>query len=71
MVRFHGPHGHPHATLPVGAFAAAWRAETIAYSPRPYTMWAGFRRLHEVDALDALRGSPCRRPLGQRGRDTA
>lgn len=57
MVRFHDPHGHPHATLPGGAFAAAWRAETIAYSPAPYTMWAGFRRLREVAPLDALHGS--------------
>lgn len=57
MVRFHDPHGHPHATLPTGAFAAAWRAETIPYSPRPYTMWAGIRRLREVNPLDALRSS--------------
>jgi hypothetical protein len=57
MVRFHDPHGHPHATLPTGAFAAAWRAETIAYSSRPYTMWAGARRLREVNPLDALRSS--------------
>ncbi len=31
MVRFHG---HPHATLPSSAFAAARQAETIAYSPK-------------------------------------
>ena len=57
MVRFYDPHGNPHATLPTDAFAAAWRAETIAYSSRSYTMWAGFRRLREVNPLDALRSS--------------
>jgi hypothetical protein len=57
MVRLHDPHGHPHATLPSGAFAAAWRAERIAYSPAPYTMWDGFGRLREMSLLDALRSS--------------
>lgn len=56
-VRFHDPHGHPHATLPVQDFAAAWRAETIGYHPEPFTMRTGFRVAREVDLLTALQRS--------------
>lgn len=56
-VTLHDPHGHPYATLPVDAFVAAWRAETVPYPSTPYTMRAGFRRVREVDVATALRGS--------------
>ena len=54
LVRFHDPHGHPFATLPAAEFAAAWRGETIEYTDAEYTMRSDFRRVHEVDPLDAL-----------------
>jgi hypothetical protein len=56
-VRFHDPHGHPHATMPASDFAAAWRAETIGYHPEPYTMRASFRAVSHVDLPTALRRS--------------
>lgn len=55
MVRFHDPHGHPFATLPAEQFAAAWRAETIEYADVEYELRTDFRRVREVDPLDALR----------------
>lgn len=57
MVRFHDPHGHPHATLPASAFAAAWKAETIGYHPDPYTMRASFRAASHVELPAALHRS--------------
>ena len=56
-VRFHDPHGHPHATLPVKDFAAAWRAETIGYHPEPFTMRTGFCVDRQVDVLTGLQRS--------------
>jgi hypothetical protein len=56
-VRFHDPHGHPHATLPGKDFAAAWAAETIGYQPQPFTMRTGFRVVCEVALLTALERS--------------
>jgi hypothetical protein len=53
-VRFHDPHGHPHATLPVADFAAAWRADTVGYTDAPFIMRAGFRQERETNVLDAL-----------------
>ncbi|MGI8449303.1 MAG: hypothetical protein ACR2MP_19415 [Streptosporangiaceae bacterium] len=57
MVRFHDPHGHPHATLPASDFAAAWSAETIGYHPGPYTMRTSFRAVSHVDLPTALQRS--------------
>ncbi|WP_426511546.1 hypothetical protein ACPPVO_13515 [Dactylosporangium sp. McL0621] len=54
-VRFHDPHGHPFATLPTGAFLAAWRGETIAYRSTEYTIRFGFSRDREVSPEGALR----------------
>ena len=56
-VTIHDPHGHPYATLPVDAFVAAWRAETVPYPSTPFTMRAGFRRIRDVDVATALRSS--------------
>jgi hypothetical protein len=56
-VTFHDPHGHPYATLPIDAFVAAWRAETVPYPSTPFTMRAGFHRTHDVDVATALRRS--------------
>lgn len=56
-VTMHDPHGHPYATLPLDAFVAAWRAETVPYPATPFTMRAGFRRVREVAVADAVRAS--------------
>jgi hypothetical protein len=56
-VRFHDPDGHPYATMPAKAFAAAWRADSIAYAEAEYTMRTAFRRVRAVAPLDALRAS--------------
>ena len=55
IVRFHDPHGHPHATLPMDDFIAAWRADSIGYATEPFTARAGFQRVRDVDATTALR----------------
>jgi len=55
LVRFHDPHGHPYATLPVGDFIAAWRADSIGYATEPFTARAAFQRVRDVDAATALR----------------
>ena len=57
LVRFHDPHGHPYATLPWPDFAAAWRGESIGYTPDEYVLRNGFRRGQVVAPLDALRAS--------------
>ncbi|ATQ43987.1 hypothetical protein [Caulobacter mirabilis] len=54
-VRMHDPEGHPHATLPLDDFLAAWRAETLDYGA-PFTMRTGFRRLRAVGEDEAVRG---------------
>lgn len=56
-VRFHDPHGHPFATLPLDDFLAAWRTDSIGYPAEPFTMRTGFRSVRRVDPLAALRGS--------------
>jgi hypothetical protein len=55
IVRFHDPHGHPYATLPLEDFIAAWRADSIGYATEPFTARAGFQRVRDVDAPTALR----------------
>jgi hypothetical protein len=57
IVRFHDPDGHPYATLPEPVFAAAWRGESIGYTPDEYVMRNGFRRTRMVAPLDALHAS--------------
>jgi hypothetical protein len=56
-VTLHDPHGHPYATLPLDAFVASWRAETVPYPSTPFTMRAGFHRVRDVDVEAAVRGS--------------
>ncbi|MBN6058381.1 hypothetical protein JYK22_41055 [Nonomuraea sp. RK-328] len=56
-VLVHDPQGYPYATLPVGAFAEAWRGELIAYLERPFRMRYGFSRRERVGAEEALRRS--------------
>jgi hypothetical protein len=50
-VCFHDPHGHPHATLPIPAFTAAWRGDSIGYTDAPFVLRTAFRRKdgHGVD----------------------
>jgi hypothetical protein len=55
LVRFHDPHGHPYATLPVDDFIAAWRADSIGYATKPFTARADFQRVRDVDDATALR----------------
>jgi len=43
-VTFHDPHGFPYSTLPVDAFLAAWRTDTIGYADEHYGMWSDFER---------------------------
>ncbi|MFJ2784147.1 MULTISPECIES: hypothetical protein [unclassified Streptomyces] len=56
-VELHDPHGHPYATLPTGAFLAAWEARSIAYVDAPFVLRTGFTRLRRVSPADALRQS--------------
>lgn len=53
-VVFHDPHGFPYATLPIDAFAAAWRGDTIDYTEETYVMRTNFARVRDVDVLDAM-----------------
>ncbi|MER5784129.1 hypothetical protein ABT104_20795 [Streptomyces mobaraensis] len=56
-VLLHDPHGHPYATLPVAAFTAAWRAETVDYADAPYGLRTDFVRDREIAPAEALRRS--------------
>ncbi|MFC4565179.1 hypothetical protein ACFO4E_25260 [Nocardiopsis mangrovi] len=56
-VLLHDPHGHPYATLPAGAFADAWRADSVDYTDAPFVMRAAFARTRAVDPAAALRRS--------------
>lgn len=53
-VRYHDPHGFPHATLPVAAFLAAWRADTIGYKSTCYTIRSNFEQVRQVSEEAAL-----------------
>jgi hypothetical protein len=55
IVRFHDPHGHPYATLPIDDFIAAWRAESIGYPAKQFTARTDFQRVRDVDSATALR----------------
>ncbi|WTW99137.1 hypothetical protein OG216_39920 [Streptomycetaceae bacterium NBC_01309] len=69
----HDPHGHPFATLPAAAFAAAWRADAVPYIDQPYVMRHSFVRERFVAEPDALRDSLPRAVawLGNAGDDRA
>ncbi|TDC82372.1 hypothetical protein E1193_11980 [Micromonospora sp. KC606] len=69
LVRFHDPHGHPYATLPLPDFLAAWRADTIAYRTSPYTMRGDFHRVSQVPTEAALRAALPGAVAWLRGRD--
>ncbi|WP_084962820.1 hypothetical protein [Thermoactinospora rubra] len=56
-VLVHDPQGYPYATLPVDAFAEAWRGELISYLERPFRMRYGFARRERVGPEEALRRS--------------
>lgn len=56
-VRLHDPHGHPYATLPAGAFLAAWRGAGVPYLAAGYRMRTGLRVRRPVPVADALRAS--------------
>ncbi|KOT93100.1 hypothetical protein ADK70_14615 [Streptomyces rimosus subsp. pseudoverticillatus] len=56
-VLLHDPHGHPYATLPAPAFAAAWRAESVTYTDAPYVMRSAFVQERAADPAEALRRS--------------
>ncbi|MCI3273514.1 hypothetical protein [Streptomyces cylindrosporus] len=56
QVLFHDPDGFPFATLPIGAFAAAWNSRLMECAG-PFTMRSDFRRVRQVDVLAALRNS--------------
>jgi hypothetical protein len=53
-VLVHDPEGYPYATLPVDAFALAWRGELITHLERPYRMRHGFTRRKQVSPEQAL-----------------
>ena len=55
-VLMHDPQGYPYASLPLGDFMAAWRAETLSYG-KPYTLRTGFTRVAEISELDTIRRS--------------
>ncbi|MEU3735206.1 hypothetical protein AB0E81_38355 [Streptomyces sp. NPDC033538] len=55
-VLFHDPDGFPFATLPIGAFAAAWNSQLVECAG-PFTMRSEFRRVRRVDVPAALRSS--------------
>ncbi|TDC27462.1 hypothetical protein E1265_01755 [Streptomyces sp. 8K308] len=54
-VLVHDPQGYPYATIPVDAFAEAWRGELIPYLARPFRMRHGFTRRAHVPPKEALR----------------
>ncbi|MET7339260.1 hypothetical protein [Nonomuraea sp. NPDC005650] len=56
-VLVHDPEGYPYATLRVGEFVEAWRAELITYLKRPFRMLHGFTRREPVTPEQALRRS--------------
>ncbi|MBP2326952.1 hypothetical protein JOF56_007337 [Kibdelosporangium banguiense] len=57
IVRFHDPHGHPYATLPINDFITAWRAESIGYATEQFTARTDFQQVRAVDNATALRRS--------------
>lgn len=64
-VTVHDPQGYPYARLPRAEFAAAWRAETVAYG-KPHTMRTNFVR-HTVVADEAAIVASLPRAIGRLG----
>jgi hypothetical protein len=56
-VYFHDPHGHPHATLPIPAFTAAWQGDSIGYTDAPFVLRTAFRRERETGLEAAIRAT--------------
>ncbi|GAA4554440.1 hypothetical protein [Amycolatopsis samaneae] len=56
-VVLHDPHGHPYATLPVGAFLDAWRGAGVSYLDSGYRLRTGFSVRDKVSESEALRRS--------------
>ncbi|WP_327633816.1 hypothetical protein OHB24_27925 [Kribbella sp. NBC_00482] len=56
-VLLHDPQGFPYATLPLDAFLASWRAESISYKRYGYSMRSGFQQVRDVSVEDALQAS--------------
>ncbi|RZT26777.1 hypothetical protein EV649_0524 [Kribbella sp. VKM Ac-2569] len=56
-VLLHDPQGFPYATLPLDAFLASWRAESISYKRYSYSMRSGFQQVRDVSVEDALQAS--------------
>ncbi|SHF93464.1 hypothetical protein [Streptoalloteichus hindustanus] len=54
-VLLHDPEGYPFATLPLPAFLAAWRAESISYLSTSFVMRTDFTREREVSPDEAVR----------------
>ncbi|WP_431956850.1 hypothetical protein [Nocardia lijiangensis] len=57
VVVLHDPQGHPFATLPASDFAAAWRADEIAYAEAPFVMRSEFVRERAVSIDAALKAA--------------
>ncbi|WP_414940227.1 hypothetical protein [Amycolatopsis sp. cmx-11-51] len=64
-VTVHDPQGYPYARLPRAEFAAAWRAETVAYG-KPHTMRTNFVR-HTVVSEEAAIVATLPRAIGRLG----
>ncbi len=70
-VLVHDPQGYPYARIPREDFAAAWRAETVAYG-KPHTMRANFARhtvVTDEAAISAALPRAIRRLSGEAGTD--
>ena len=75
-VFLHDPAGYPYASLPVGDFVRAWRAETVGYRLGSFSMWGCFRRERHPTpdevfaATDGLIAECLRRETGGARRET-
>ena len=67
VVRFHDPHGYPHATLPTGDFITAWRADLIGYATAPFTARTSFRPVMTSMKLRSAPGPAAGGALARRG----
>ncbi|WP_117193605.1 hypothetical protein [Rhizobium terrae] len=55
-VIMHDPQGYPYASLPLGNFMQAWRAETLGYGS-PFTLRTGFHQVENVPEEESIRRS--------------
>ncbi|RYP09463.1 hypothetical protein DL765_008413 [Monosporascus sp. GIB2] len=56
QVELHDPQGYPYASLPLGDFVTAWKAETVDYGA-PFTMRTDFQRVQEVSEEEIIKRS--------------